>query len=91
MNDNECPGCGATDCTPATCPAYADYVGASDSGSVVPDRFTLSIEMGNELMTTPLHVAGALHLVTAKLAEGASVSGAIRDINGNLVGQWRFQ
>lgn len=70
---------------------HADVDCTEGITGVVPDRFTLSIELGNELMTTPTHVAGALSLVADKLAAGASVSGGIRDINGNLVGQWRFQ
>lgn len=61
------------------------------SGAVVPDRFTLSIELGNREMTRPQHVAYALTEVAERLSAGASVSGAIRDVNGNFVGQWRFQ
>lgn len=74
--------------TDTDCMACAE---SSGGGGVVPDRFTLSIELGNELMTTPIHVAGALVQIAHKLASGASVSGGVRDINGNLVGQWRFQ
>lgn len=60
---------------------------------VVPDKFTLAIELGNERMTSPRDVAEALAVVAKKLASSVDtpVSGQIRDINGNLVGQWRFQ
>lgn len=54
------------------------------------DSFSLDIDMGNELMSTPAHVAGALRRVAHELETIGSDSGRIRDENGNHVGGFAF-
>ncbi len=54
------------------------------------DRFTLTIELGNDAMRTRADVGRAL----AQLARSPRFSGdegKIRDENGNTVGSWRFE
>lgn len=51
------------------------------------EKFTLSIDLGNEAMQTGEDVATALKAVASKLAHGED-SGRVRDENGNTVGEW---
>lgn len=63
------------------------------------DKFTLTIILGNEEMENALHVALALREVADKLdilnnMQGVAIEderGGIRDVNGNRVGEWRFE
>ena len=60
-----------------------------------PTYFTIKIELGNDAMQTPDHVATVL----AKLAnqvlgccdEWTVTAGKLRDVNGNTVGMWGAQ
>lgn len=57
------------------------------------NRFTLEIRLGNEAMQTPADVADALDRLGHRLRNypsTAPVEGAIRDPNGNTVGEWQF-
>lgn len=49
--------------------------------------FTLRIDMGNDAMQTPYDVADALRGVILTLDNGGTY-GAVKDANGNTVGQW---
>jgi hypothetical protein len=60
---------------------------AGGSSAKAPEKFTLSIELGNEAMQTGEDVARALREVAKKL-DGGDDSGRIRDENGNTVGEW---
>jgi len=53
------------------------------------DKFILTIEMGNDAMTTLEDVAAALLSVANKLDNGRS-GGKIMDANGNVVGTFEF-
>jgi hypothetical protein len=55
----------------------------------MPERFTLTVELGNAAMSTPEDVADALREVADALEAGAS-SGIVRDVNGNTVGRWEL-
>lgn len=70
------------------------------------DRFSLSIDLGNEAMQSALDVAGALYRVGSAVAAASSeraldaselydgaeaTSGPVFDMNGNRVGEWRFE
>ena len=56
------------------------------------NRFTLTIELGNETMRTSNDVAAALHSVASYLrgsGDWADIdAGNVRDENGNVVGHW---
>lgn len=59
------------------------------------DRFALSIELGNDAMTSPEDVSRALRAIADELTTGAPVhdvwnsgAGRVRDVNGNTVGSW---
>ncbi len=57
------------------------------------DRFTLTIDLGNEEMQTPMNVAEALRKLATKLerdynALDCDLGGKIMDLNGNSVGKW---
>lgn len=62
-------------------------------------KFTLEIELGNDAMRKPKHVASALKGIADTLSDrigmgqsigafGSNTEGRIRDINGNTVGKW---
>lgn len=53
------------------------------------DAFRLALELGNDAMREPEHVADALEQVAERLREGAT-SGRVRDENGNTVGRWEL-
>jgi hypothetical protein len=55
--------------------------------------FTLQITLGNEAMQTPEDVAGAIRgrLGQIALADPTGDFGHIRDLNGNRVGEWRYE
>lgn len=52
-------------------------------------NFTLSIELGNVAMASAEMVADALREVANRVT--AQDFGAIRDANGNTVGEWAFE
>ena len=55
--------------------------------------FKLQIELGNAAMLTAENVAGALNRVSYELDTSeapGSLSGNVRDHNGNTVGSWEF-
>lgn len=62
-------------------------------------KFTLEIELGNDAMRKPSHIAKALDDVATALRDkiamgqaigafGSNTDGRIRDANGNTVGKW---
>lgn len=60
-------------------------------------KFKIDIELGNDAMQTECHVAALLSEVAKKLRSrvirlssdvGDYPSGALRDVNGNKVGNW---
>jgi hypothetical protein len=55
-------------------------------------QFTLTITLGNDLMSEPGHVAGALTRAAERIAERPDLGdfdhGVIVDGNGNGVGGW---
>lgn len=60
------------------------------------DRFNIVINLGNDAMRTPQHVAAALAEIAASLQTArpfnkwgpSSLSEPVRDVNGSTVGQW---
>lgn len=58
-------------------------------------QFTLSIELGNDVMQTPSEVAAALGRVSEKLARRGEFypdeGGVLMDENGNSVGAWHIE
>lgn len=52
-------------------------------------KFTLEIEMGNDMMRRPSHVADALAKVAKRILDGSD-GGKIMDMNGNSVGRFDF-
>lgn len=60
-------------------------------------KFILSIELGNEAMTTDGHIARALKDAARSILSWqdrvpeVGDSGAIRDVNGNRVGGWHVE
>jgi len=57
----------------------------------VLDKFTLTIELGNDGMQDPADVGHALDEIANELIERRfAVSGTVRDVNGNTVGRWEF-
>ena len=54
------------------------------------DELTLSLEIGNAAMETPVQVARALRSVADRIEDDA-LSGVIVDANGNTVGTWKFR
>ena len=56
-----------------------------------PETFTLFIKLGNDAMRTPEDVAAALEIVTAQVREECCQQRGIYDLNGNRVGDWRFE
>jgi len=58
-------------------------------------KFTLTIELGNEAMRTRGHLAAKLKEVAKDvLSSPATVKNEgrkLRDINGNTVGEWKFE
>lgn len=56
------------------------------------ERFTLTIELGNDAMQTGADIADALRRVAARQEEWErGTDGAIRDENGNTVGRYGFE
>ncbi len=53
-------------------------------------QFTLQIELGNDVMRTREDVARALKETIARLQRGHENS-KIRDLNGNVVGEWSYE
>ncbi len=61
--------------------------------------FTLTIELGNAEMSTPLHVSLALVRIAYRLANvfndfddyRVPAEGSIMDANGNTVGHWEVR
>jgi hypothetical protein len=58
-------------------------------------KFTLEIELGNELMQNKAHLAHALHGVASRIVNfnhtlSGEESGRIPDENGNTVGSWQI-
>ena len=57
-------------------------------------HFKLSIELGNDAMESPAHVAEALRELAVVIdrldPHGSSAKGKVYDDNGNLVGKWDF-
>lgn len=51
--------------------------------------FTLTVEMGNDAMRTPVDLADAVAAVARRVAVGERV-GDVRDLNGNTVGNYEF-
>jgi hypothetical protein len=51
--------------------------------------FRINIELGNDAMSTPEDVAGALEQVAKRLRDGAR-SGIVKDANGATVGDFEF-
>jgi len=57
------------------------------------DRFTLTIELGNDAAQTPYDVADMLAALAHNLRdprgdEWGPTTGNMRDVNGNRVGSW---
>lgn len=52
-----------------------------------PTRFAVRIELGNDAMRTPEDVAGALRRLADKIERKGYYEHAIRDVNGNMVGE----
>lgn len=52
------------------------------------DKFTLTIDLGNDAMCSTGDIAEALRNVADRLELYAEDSGIIRDENGNKVGTW---
>ncbi len=60
------------------------------------DRFTLTIELGNAAMQSPMDIAAALRKLAVRLSReynGLNLpdSGKIMDLNGNSVGNWEVR
>jgi hypothetical protein len=55
-------------------------------------KFTLTIEMGNEAMSTCLDVRNALYDAAARMRhfDDLATNADIHDDNGNTVGAWAF-
>lgn len=67
----------------------------------MPDRFILSIKLGNDAMQTPDDVANVLETTAAKIRsrmqhshtsnpETGEMGAFVCDANGNVVGSWEF-
>ncbi len=64
---------------------------------VRPRSFTITLELGNDAMQTPRHVAAALIAVAARLrthgfgqqCAGGYCTESVMDINGNRVGSYK--
>ena len=54
-------------------------------------RFTLSIDMGNDAMRTPVDLANALADVAHKLENWGRDQGSVYDANGNKVGSFEIE
>lgn len=57
-------------------------------------KFTLEIQLGNDAMKTPAHVADALAKVTKQVPHIIMLKGGtvkILDENGNSVGSWKYE
>lgn len=52
-------------------------------------RFELYIELGNDAMRSPRHVASALRKAAERLCQFSSDEGSIYDLNGNVVGRFK--
>lgn len=67
--------------------------GGSHNAAARPkgETFTLSIELGNEAMSTAADVADALARASAMVAETGSWEGSITDENGNTVGRYLLE
>ena len=55
-----------------------------------PNRFTLTIDLGNDAMRARRHVARALADLAKKMPHEDRTDGKILDENGNSVGRWEF-
>lgn len=56
---------------------------------MLDNRFTVTIDVGNDAMQTLEDIAGTLEGVAERLRMGES-SGKVRDLNGNTVGRFTF-
>ena len=56
----------------------------------MPERFNLTIDLGNDEMATPGAVADALVAAAEEITKTGSWEGAIKDLNGNTVGSYRL-
>lgn len=54
-------------------------------------KFTLTIEMGNDAMSTRWDVQDVLSRVVIKQLDGSHDDGHIMDANGNHVGDWELE
>ncbi|MGH2481371.1 MAG: hypothetical protein ACRDHW_17090 [Ktedonobacteraceae bacterium] len=60
---------------------------------MVANKLVLEIELGNDAMKDPAHVAEALAEVAKQVTHVAMSKGMstkIMDVNGNTVGFWRY-
>ena len=54
-------------------------------------KFTLTIELGNDAMRTRKAVARTIRTLGETVLQTRETEGKIRDVNGNTVGQWKFE
>lgn len=57
-------------------------------------KFVIEIELGNEEMKFPQHIAAALTDVARQVKHVAMMKGGstkIKDVNGNTVGSWSYK
>jgi hypothetical protein len=54
----------------------------------MPDKFILTIELGNDAMQTEMDIANALREIASRITLTGKDGGVIRDENGNTVGSW---
>jgi hypothetical protein len=58
-------------------------------------KFTLTIELGNDAMQKRSHVAKALRDAAKEVVSSPATvrneGRKIRDVNGNTVGEWKFE
>lgn len=57
-------------------------------------KFILEIELGNDAMKLPAHVAEAVAAAVKQIPHVAPIKGGtvkIRDANGNTVGSWGYK
>lgn len=54
---------------------------------MIEGDFNLHIELGNDAMSSHDDIADALNEVAGRVVSGQE-DGAIRDVNGNTVGNW---
>jgi hypothetical protein len=56
-------------------------------------QFTLTIDLGNDAMSTPSDIADALRKLAGRIEtiDGYLGDGVVRDVNGNTVGHWALE